>query len=156
MSDDEFQGKQEGSQTYPSQAGALKKGDYIVIDGHPCKIVELTTSKTGKHGHAKASITAIDIFTGKKMEESAPTSHNVDCPNVVKTEYELINIDNKDFCTILTEEGEYREDLKLPAANDFDFVAPLKAAFERNANLLVTVVSALGQEHITGFREDKK
>ena len=32
----------------------------------PCKIIEITTSKTGKHGHAKANITGIDIFTGKK------------------------------------------------------------------------------------------
>lgn len=156
MSDDEFQAKHEGSHTYPSQAGALKKGDHIVINGFPCKIVEITTSKTGKHGHAKASITAIDIFTGKKMEESAPTSHNVECPNVVKNEYELISIDNNDFCTILTPEGDYREDLKLPNGNDFDFVNPLKAAYDKGSNLLVTVVSALGQEHITGYREDKK
>ncbi len=156
MSDDEFQKAHEGSQTFPSQAGSLKKGDYIVIDGHPCKIVELTTSKTGKHGHAKASITAIDIFTGKKLEESAPTSHNVDCPNVVRTEYELVSIDDNGFVTFITEDGEYREDLKLPNEADNDFVKPLKEAYEKGANLLLTVVAALGQEHITGFREDKK
>ena len=45
-------------------AGSLKKGDFIMIKGHPCKILEVTTSKTGKHGHAKANITATDIITG--------------------------------------------------------------------------------------------
>ena len=29
------------------------------------KIIEISVSKTGKHGHAKAAITGIDIFTGK-------------------------------------------------------------------------------------------
>lgn len=156
MSDDEFQKKHEGSQTFPATAGSLKKGDYIVIDGHPCKVVELTTAKTGKHGHAKASITAIDIFTGKKLEESAPTSHNVDCPNVVKTDYELVSIDNNDFVTFLTEEGEYREDLKLPSAADNDFVKPLRESYEKGNPILINVVTALGQEHIVGYREDKK
>lgn len=156
MSDDEFQGAHQGSHTFPAQAGSLKKGDYIVIDGHPCKIMELTTSKTGKHGHAKASITAIDIFTGKKLEESAPTSHNVECPNVVKSEYELVSIDNNGFCTFMNEEGEYREDLKLPNEGDYDFVKPLKELYDKGTPLLLQVVAALGQEHIVGYREDKK
>jgi translation initiation factor 5A len=156
MSDNEFQATQGGSTTYPAQAGSLKKGDYIVIDDKPCKIMELTTAKTGKHGHAKASITAIDIFTGKKYEMSTPTSHNVDCPNVVKTEYELVSIDDNGFCTFIAEDGEYREDLKLPSENDNDFIKPLKEAYEKGANILLSVVAALGEEHITSYREDKK
>ena len=31
------------------------------------RCVEVSTSKTGKHGHAKAHIVAIDIFTGKSI-----------------------------------------------------------------------------------------
>lgn len=157
MSDDEFQATQGGSLTFPAQAGSLKKGDHIVIDDHPCKIVELTTAKTGKHGHAKASITAIDIFTGKKLELSTPTSHNVDCPNVVRNEFELVSIDGKgEFVTFIDEEGNYREDLKLPSESDQDFVKGLKEVYEKGGNILITVVSALGQEHILGCREDKK
>ena len=47
----------------------------MVFQGRPCKVVGYTTTKTGKHGHAKAAITGIDIFTGKKYEDSKPTSH---------------------------------------------------------------------------------
>ena len=38
----------------------------------------MSTSKTGKHGHAKCNFTAVDIFTGKKYEDMTPSSHNVD------------------------------------------------------------------------------
>ncbi len=38
-----------------------------MIKGRPCKIVEMSTSKTGKHGHAKVNMVAIDIFTGEQI-----------------------------------------------------------------------------------------
>ena len=44
------------------------------------QIVDYSTSKTGKHGHAKAKIAALDIFTGKRLEDAMPTSHNMDAP----------------------------------------------------------------------------
>ena len=61
------------SEFYPVECGTIKKGSYMVFgDNRPCKVVGYTTAKTGKHGHAKAKITGIDIFTGKKYEDSVP------------------------------------------------------------------------------------
>merc|ERR1712141_924134 len=122
MGDDEptFEtGDAGSSHVYPLQAGELRKGSHVMIKGHPCKVTEISTSKTGKHGHAKAHIVALDIFTSKKYEDLCPTSHNVDVPFVKKVEMQLLMADeHTGEVSLLTEETEgsnTKEDLKLPS-----------------------------------------
>lgn len=88
----EFESADAGaSTTYPRQCSALRKGGFVVIKGRPCKIVEMSTSKTGKHGHAKVHLVATDIFTGKKYEDLSPSTHNMDVPVVNRKEYQLVS-----------------------------------------------------------------
>lgn len=101
------------SKTYPIQCSALRKNGHVNIKGKPCKIVEMTTSKTGKHGHAKVHLTGLDIFTGKKLEDICPSTHNVDVPNVKRQEYVVIDIDDEGFCTLMDDQGETRDDLQI-------------------------------------------
>ena len=51
------------------------------------KVIDMQTSSPGKHGHAKVRITALDVFTGKKVEELSPATHNVMVPEVVRKDY---------------------------------------------------------------------
>jgi len=64
--------------------GDLKKGSYIVIDGEPCRIVEITRAKTGKHGSAKAHVVAIGVFSGQKKTLVAPVDTRVQVPVIEK------------------------------------------------------------------------
>merc|ERR1719240_1099307 len=90
--------------TYPQQASACRKGGYILIKDHPCKIFEMSTSKTGQHGHAKCSFTGVDIFDGSKHQLNETSTHNVHIPNVSREEY---------LCNSIDEDG----DLDLMDAN---------------------------------------
>ncbi|XP_065009913.1 eukaryotic translation initiation factor 5A-4-like isoform X1 [Musa acuminata AAA Group] len=118
MSDEEhhFESKADAgaSKTYPQQAGTIRKNGYIVIKGRACKVVEVSTSKTGKHGHAKCHFVGIDIFNTKKLEDIVPSSHNCDVPHVTRTDYQLIDISEDGFVSLLTENGNTKDDLRLP------------------------------------------
>lgn len=141
--------------TYPCPCNDIKKGGHIMIKEKPCKVSEISVSKTGKHGHAKANITGYDIFTAKKYEDIFPTSHNVDVPFVKKTEYDLIAIADDDTVTYIDENGDNKDDLTLPEEDENEWVAELRKSEAANKNVLITVMVAMGQEKIVSFRETK-
>jgi translation initiation factor 5A len=153
MSDDDtFQSAGSGaSLTVPVQAGQLKKGHMVCIKGFPCKVIEITTSKTGKHGHAKANITALDVFTGKKYEEVAPTSHNLDQPVVKTTNYMLIDLADDGALSLMDEANNTREDLSLPPGDD-ELAEGMKKAFDDGKDVQVQVCAAMGKEVVMGFK----
>ncbi|CAD2217206.1 translation initiation factor 5A [Angomonas deanei] len=159
MSDEDHdftQHEQHGTLTYPTPAGALKKGGYVCINNRPCKVIDLSVSKTGKHGHAKVSIVATDIFTGNRLEDQAPSTHNVEAPFVKTATYSVIDIQpnedssQPDHLSLMTEEGESREDLDLPP--DATLAAQIKEQFEAGKEVNVVVVSAMGIEQVLSFK----
>lgn len=148
------------SHTFPLTAGNLKKGAHVMMKGKPCKIIEITVSKTGKHGHAKANITGIDIFTGKKYEDMCPCGHNVECPNIKRTEYTLMDVDwDSGDVSVLLENGDTKEDLNLPKETSGLYEEwieepekGLRARFDNGDALMVTVLFAMGQEKVESFK----
>lgn len=129
----------------------LRKNGYIVIKARPCKVVEVSTSKTGKHGHAKCHFVGIDIFTGKKLEDIVPSSHNCDVPHVNRTDYQLIDISEDGFVSLLTENGNTKDDLRLPT--DENLLAQIKDGFSEGKDLVVSVMSAMGEEQICALKD---
>ena len=74
------------------QIRELKVGRYMVIDDEPCKILDLTTSKPGKHGEAKARIVAVGIFDGGKRSVVFPVTHKVQVPIIDKRNAQVVSI----------------------------------------------------------------
>ncbi|QHS72749.1 translation elongation factor eIF-5A [Saccharomyces paradoxus] len=152
MSDEEhtFETADAGSSaTYPMQCSALRKNGFVVIKGRPCKIVDMSTSKTGKHGHAKVHLVAIDIFTGKKLEDLSPSTHNMEVPVVKRNEYQLLDIDDG-FLSLMNMDGDTKDDVKAPEGELGD---TLQTAFDEGKDLMVTIISAMGEEAAISFKE---
>merc|ERR1712165_659209 len=135
-------GESGSSETYPQQCSALRKGGHVMIKGRPCKIVEMSTSKTGKHGHAKVHMVALDIFTGKKLEDICPSTHNMEVPNVKRRDFQLIDIDDG-FLSLMDDGGDIRDDLKVPEG---DLGEEIVRAHGDGQEMLCTVLSACGEE----------
>merc|ERR1712193_484723 len=136
------------STTFPQQCSALRKNGHVVIKNRPCKIVEMSTSKTGKHGHAKVHLVAIDVFTGKKYEDICPSTHNMNVPNVGRKDYQLVDIDD-DFLSLMDDAGNQKDDLKIP---DDDVGKQIKEYFNKGEDIFVTVMTAMGEEKAIGTK----
>ena len=135
------------------EAGQIRKGGYIVIKNRPCKVVSVSTSKTGKHGHAKCNFVATDIFTGKKLEDIVPSTHGTTVPNVFRSEYTLLDITDEDYLSLMDEGGETREDLKMPERPE-ELVKSIREGFDAGDSLILAVVKAMGEEHVMACKKD--
>lgn len=139
MSDGEFENTGSGaSLTVPCQASGIKKNGYMIIKGRPCKVVDTSTSKTGKHGSAKVHFTAIDIFNGKKYEEISPSTHTLQVPIINRQEYTLVDVDQDGFVSLMSADGctcrFIIDSLKLPAPVSFLFLSSLQPPPRRTSS----------------------
>jgi translation initiation factor 5A len=142
--DYDFEGGDAGaSETYPLQCSALRKNGFVMIKQRPCKIVEMSTSKTGKHGHAKVHMVALDIFTQKKYEDICPSTHNMDVPNVKRRDFQLLDVSDDGYLSLMDDNGGTRDDLKIP---DSDVGAEIRSANADGKDIMCTVLSACGEE----------
>lgn len=136
-------GSANASLTTPTQASALRKGGFVLMKGHPCKISLMTTSKPGKHGHAKISLEAYDIFTHKKYEEVSPAHANVDVPIVVRREYLLLMIDGGYLSLFDNDNGDTKDDVKVPEG---EMGEKVRKMMRSGKDVLVVVLGAMGIE----------
>jgi len=130
------------------QASAFRKGTNIILKDKPCKVVEMSTSKTGKHGHAKVNFTGIDIFTGKKYKEIQGSTHPMLTFESSKTDYSVLGLDD-DTLTLLDEKGNQHTSTTKGAEESF--VKQISEGVELGEKeVWVSVLAALGTEQVVG------
>lgn len=86
----------------------------MIIDGEPCKIVEIEKSKPGKHGSAKARMVAIGIFDKQKRSMISPADSRVEVPMIDKRSGQVISLG--DAISIM--DSETYEMLEVPLPSD--------------------------------------
>jgi translation initiation factor 5A len=96
---------------------SLKPGKMCVIDGEPCKVLDITCSKPGKHGGAKARIEVMGIFDGRRRSVVKPASTEIDVPIVDKKSGQVVAIMDEnaqimDLETYETFDAKIPEELK--------------------------------------------
>jgi len=141
------------STTFPMQCSALRKNGFVVIKGRPCKIVDMSTSKTGKHGHAKVHLIALDIFTGKKYEDLCPSTHNMDVPIVTRKEYQLLDISEDGFLSLMDDDGVIKEDVKMPEQSTELYDKLIKMSRDDGRETNVIIQTAMGEEAVVECKE---
>ncbi|KAL4780899.1 translation protein SH3-like domain-containing protein [Aspergillus varians] len=142
------------SATYPMQCSALRKNGFVVIKGRPCKIVDMSTSKTGKHGHAKVHLVALDIFTQKKYEDLSPSTHNMDVPNVTRKEYQLLDVTDDDFLSLMDDNGSTKDDVKVPEGEVGERLIRMFREEEKDCN--VVILTSMGEQACMEVKEAPK
>lgn len=126
----------------------------MMIKGKPCKVLSISVSKTGKHGHAKCNFTATDIFTGKKYEDMIPSTHGTTIPIVNRSEWTITYIEEDGSLILMDEGGNEKTDLNLPEFPE-GLAQEITDAWANGDNTVtVAVQAAVGIEQIISYKKE--
>jgi len=115
------------SMTKPMDVGELRVGGYMIIDGEPCRIMDITKSKPGKHGSAKARIVAIGVFDNQKRQFVKPVDSGAEVPIIDKRPGQVFAINPTGVQIMDLETFEY---LDAPFPEEEEIKAKLAAGVE--------------------------
>jgi translation initiation factor 5A len=111
----------------PIDVGSLRVGGYMIIEGEPCHIVDIVKSKPGKHGSAKARITAIGVFDGVKRSFVKPVDLNTEVPIIDKRTGQIFSVNPNGVQIMDMETFEY---LDAPFPSEAELKAKIAAGGE--------------------------
>lgn len=101
----------------PISAGDVKKNNFIMLKNRPCKVAEVRTSKTGKHGHAKANITGVCVLTDQKCNEVHPASAGLVEFKMEKLDYLLTDAQVAEGTYTLTALNDDNDEVTFKSSN---------------------------------------
>ena len=70
----------------------LKPGGFVIVDEVPCRVDSVQISKPGKHGGAKARLSAVGLFDDQRRIIVKPADSRVDVPVIEKKSMQVIAI----------------------------------------------------------------
>jgi len=111
----------------PVDVGELRVGGYMMIDGEPCRIVDISKSKPGKHGSAKARIVAIGVFDNQKRQFVKPVDLGAEIPIIDKRAGQVFSVNPNGVQIMDLETYEY---LDAPFPEEEELKAKLLAGTE--------------------------
>jgi translation initiation factor 5A len=114
------------------------------------QVSSVIISKTGKHGHSKASIVAFDLFTGKRLEDSQPSSHTMRMPVVTLRELVVVDVRAGVASLLDANNGQMREahipPVQVSDESEISKYEKLVAEFAAGKTVTVCLMSAMGEE----------
>lgn len=94
---------------------SLKEGGFVIFDDAPCTVTDVALSKSGKHGAAKARITAVGMFDGIKRIVVKPGSSTVDVPIIEKRAAQVLSKPAPDRVQVMDLQDYSTYELAVPA-----------------------------------------
>jgi len=83
-----------------------------------------------------------------------PSTHGTTVPIVVRSDWEVIDIDEEGELTLMDEGGNQKTDLNLPAVPE-GLADEIKAAWNGGENsVMVTVQAAVGIEQVIAYKKE--
>lgn len=76
----------------PIDYSSIEKEFYVFIKSNPCKITNVSHTKTGKHGAMKVVLIGIDVLTNKKYECSGAGHKQTKQFDIVRTVLHILQV----------------------------------------------------------------
>lgn len=99
------------------EAGKLRNGSFVMIDGEPCEVRSVSKSSPGKHGSAKAKIKARGLFDEKDRHLTKPADSLMMSPDMDKKVGQIVS-QSGDVAQVMDMETYETEDMQIP--DEFD------------------------------------
>ena len=135
----------------PVKVGSIKEGRYIIEpnSGEVCVVNNIDKSKPGKHGAAKARMTCVGLFDGKKREFVSSVDKRVNVPVIDKKYAQVTNIEGDSIQLMDNEDYSYFE-VNFP--EDAELATKIKENFESGAKFDIEYWIVMDRKHINGIR----
>merc|ERR1739848_364996 len=93
-------------------------------------------------------------FHRQEARDLCPSTHNMEAPNVKRTDLPLTDIDDEDYLQLMEEDGTLKSNLQLPEG---DLGKEIRDAFDNDdgAEIICTVQEAMGEEMVVAWKFDK-